>query len=46
MVVEILGNVKGFMLRVEGEGKHQMFYKDPQGLSGWVEIYCGITLIR
>ena len=46
MVVELLGIVKGLMLRVEGEGKHQMLYKDPHGLSGWVEEYCGIILIR
>ena len=32
------------MLRVEG--KHQMLYKSPQGLSGWVEEYCGVILIR
>ena len=45
-MVELLGIVKGFMLRAEGEGKHQMLYQDPQGLSGWVEEYCGIILIR
>lgn len=44
MVAELLGIVKAFMLRVEG--KYQMLYKDPQGLSGWVEEYCGIILIR
>ena len=42
MVTELLGIVKGLMLRVEG--KHQMLYKD--GLSGWVEEYCGVIRIR
>ena len=44
MLVELLGFVKGFMLKVEG--KYQVLYQDPQGLSGWVEEYCGIILIR
>lgn len=40
MLVELLGIVKGFVLRVEG--KHQMLYKDPQGLSG---VGGGISIV-